>query len=133
MLNKSQAKQLAEAYHHLITEPSFNRGAPAQTQNAIELIEALLEEDENGCDELCTVMDKLYGEGIRETLREIDTKMTNKKCDLCHEKNVTHHIYPPLPNTVRALCCKCYVEEGNPPADWHPDCMRYYKEKQNDH
>lgn len=20
-------------------------------------------------------------------------------------------------------CCECYVKEGNPPADWHSDCM----------
>lgn len=22
------------------------------------------------------------------------------------------------------LCCKCYVATGNPPADWHPGCVR---------
>lgn len=21
------------------------------------------------------------------------------------------------------FCCACYVAAGNPPADWHPDCM----------
>ena len=26
----------------------------------------------------------------------------------------------------RLLCCACYVEEGNPPADWHKECMRAY-------
>lgn len=25
------------------------------------------------------------------------------------------------------LCCKCYVEEGNPPADWHNGCMITYR------
>lgn len=21
------------------------------------------------------------------------------------------------------FCCKCYVEAGNPPSDWHPKCV----------
>lgn len=21
-------------------------------------------------------------------------------------------------------CCRCYVRAGNPPADWHPACMK---------
>lgn len=25
---------------------------------------------------------------------------------------------------VTNLCCYCYVSAGNPPADWHVDCMR---------
>lgn len=27
-------------------------------------------------------------------------------------------------------CCKCYVEAGGSPADWHAECMRAYEEKQ---
>ena len=26
----------------------------------------------------------------------------------------------------KRLCCACYVEAGNPPADWHIGCMRAY-------
>lgn len=29
----------------------------------------------------------------------------------------------------RCLCCRCYVGEGNPPADWHPVCMQAYAER----
>lgn len=24
----------------------------------------------------------------------------------------------------KRLCCKCYVQAGNPPADWHRGCMQ---------
>lgn len=26
----------------------------------------------------------------------------------------------------KRMCCKCYVEAGNAPADWHSECMRTY-------
>ena len=26
----------------------------------------------------------------------------------------------------KRLCCKCYIEAGYPPADWHPKCMAAY-------
>ena len=26
-----------------------------------------------------------------------------------------------------SMCCVCYVKAGNPPADWHPECMLTYK------
>jgi len=29
----------------------------------------------------------------------------------------------------RLLCCKHYVEEGGPPADWHSGCMAAYKRR----
>lgn len=29
----------------------------------------------------------------------------------------------------RYLCCNCYVEEGNAPADWHIYCMIAYNKK----
>jgi hypothetical protein len=24
------------------------------------------------------------------------------------------------------LCCKCYIAGGNPPADWHVECMQEF-------
>ena len=24
----------------------------------------------------------------------------------------------------KCLCCRCYVQAGNIPADWHPKCIR---------
>jgi len=27
-------------------------------------------------------------------------------------------------------CCSCYVKDGNPPSDWHRDCMLAYKMEQ---
>ncbi len=32
-------------------------------------------------------------------------------------------------NITRYLCCRCYVAEGHPPADWHPSCMVMYFER----
>lgn len=28
------------------------------------------------------------------------------------------------------LCCRCYVEDGGAPSDWHDDCLKAYAEKQ---
>ena len=25
-------------------------------------------------------------------------------------------------------CCECYIKDGNPPADWHDDCMKAYRD-----
>jgi hypothetical protein len=38
---------------------------------------------------------------------------------VCGEK--PHHSIGP-----RLVRCACYVQEGNPPADWHPGCIRAY-------
>ena len=27
------------------------------------------------------------------------------------------------------VCCRCYVEAGYPPSDWHEDCMKAYEDK----
>jgi hypothetical protein len=40
-------------------------------------------------------------------------------CDNCGEHQAMHH-------GEKDLCCKCYVEAGNPPADWHRVCMETY-------
>jgi hypothetical protein len=29
----------------------------------------------------------------------------------------------------KGYCCKCWVDSDNPPADWHPDCLRAEKNK----
>lgn len=43
-------------------------------------------------------------------------------CDVCNERPSNHGVGD------RRLCCKCYIEEGNAPADWHTGCMKYYKQ-----
>lgn len=49
-------------------------------------------------------------------------------CKLCG--NSANHTTFKDGKAVR-LCCKCYVQAGNPPADWHLGCMREYgKEKE---
>jgi hypothetical protein len=25
------------------------------------------------------------------------------------------------------LCCRCYIDDGNPPADWHPECVAAFE------
>ncbi len=32
----------------------------------------------------------------------------------------------------RLQCCFCYVRAGNPPSDWHPDCMKHFKNRERD-
>ena len=34
--------------------------------------------------------------------------------------------YPTNAKDNRELCCECYVNENNPPADWHIVCMETY-------
>ena len=40
------------------------------------------------------------------------------KCGL----HIAQHVVIKHSDT-RYLCCQCYVTEGNPPADWHAECM----------
>lgn len=52
----------------------------------------------------------------------------NQKCTKCGERPSNHRIHrhwitPP----DQYLCCKCYVEGGSIPADWHPLCMKTAK------
>ena len=53
-----------------------------------------------------------------------------RSCQLCgSKKNVLHQIWPPNEEKPSWYCCKCYVDGGNPPANWHPECMRTYKNR----
>lgn len=45
-------------------------------------------------------------------------------CDVCGENPSNHMVGD------RRLCCKCYVEEGNAPADWHRGCMEANQKKE---
>jgi hypothetical protein len=45
-----------------------------------------------------------------------------KICKICQgTKNVLHSEC--RGEETNYYCCKCYVEAGNAPADWHRDCM----------
>jgi len=44
------------------------------------------------------------------------TPNTFGPCAVCKEPS-SHRV------SDFALCCKCYVWNGGPPADWHPDCL----------
>lgn len=46
-------------------------------------------------------------------------------CDKCRIIPAAHYISNA--GVVRHLCCRCFVEEGNPPADWHRLCMETYR------
>jgi hypothetical protein len=50
-----------------------------------------------------------------------------EQCTKCNKRKANHSIckYWETPE-YHHLCCKCYVEEGNVPADWHPLCMETY-------
>lgn len=45
------------------------------------------------------------------------------KCSQCQERTARHRF-----SEEKNLCCECYVKAGNPPSDWHPDCMRTFGE-----
>jgi hypothetical protein len=51
------------------------------------------------------------------------------KCTKCQINKPMHTYYDPINNPPQQfLCCECYVKAGNPPADWHPDCIKTYQE-----
>lgn len=53
-----------------------------------------------------------------------------QKCTKCNERGANHSVHKwwETPKD-QYLCCKCYVEQGNTPADWHPLCMETYSKE----
>lgn len=47
-----------------------------------------------------------------------------KLCDECGV-NISMHS-----EGDKRLCCSCYIEGGGIPADWHIECMKQYKIKE---
>jgi protein-arginine kinase activator protein McsA len=49
-------------------------------------------------------------------------------CDKCKKKEESHKLSRVIDGkwVERKLCCGCYIEEGNSPADWHEDCHVAY-------
>jgi len=43
-------------------------------------------------------------------------------CDKCGKRQYMHSVGP------EALCCRCFVLAGHPPADWHSVCMATERE-----
>ncbi len=66
---------------------------------------------------------KKVGDQVTDVHRTEPTKtiMNNCKCG----KPWTHEIW--TKGAFAPLCCSCYVQAGNPPADWHDDCLISYK------
>lgn len=54
-----------------------------------------------------------------------DVKNFGDFCSQCSEGVVTHTIGD------KGYCCKCYVVNGNPPADWHTLCIETYNKQTN--
>ena len=52
-----------------------------------------------------------------------------QKCTNCNSAEAKHstHKWWETPQD-QYLCCKCHVEQGGAPADWHPVCMETYNE-----
>lgn len=65
-----------------------------------------------------------------EDQRSIESVYIGRMCDRCGKRKAMHIVtkWWEKPQD-RFLCCYCYVEEGHAPANWHPDCMKAYKEK----
>jgi pyruvate formate-lyase activating enzyme-like uncharacterized protein len=55
-----------------------------------------------------------------------DRPWMNRGCDICLKPS-THSVFQSGLTTL--YCCRCHVNAGFAPADWHPDCMSTYKEK----
>ncbi len=50
------------------------------------------------------------------------------KCDKCGQP--ANHKNSVIGQTAwQYLCCRCWVKDGNPPADWHNACMAYSAER----
>jgi len=55
-------------------------------------------------------------------------------CTKCGKHQGMHRTYEPGANKdydhpiIKNLCCRCYVEAGNPPADWHTECKQVAEE-----
>ena len=58
--------------------------------------------------------------------------MLKKICSACNNKYAKHTVYSNK-HGDEFFCCECYVKHGNPPADWHKECMETYNKltKQN--
>lgn len=54
--------------------------------------------------------------------------MITKMCVNCNKLSSNHEVYDPwgIPKDL-SLCCKCYVNKGYFPFDWHPLCMYTYE------
>jgi len=48
-----------------------------------------------------------------------------KVCDKCKERPAMHKIS--CKEGWKHLCCKCHIEEGGIPADWHTGCMYFWR------
>jgi hypothetical protein len=50
-----------------------------------------------------------------------------EQCTKCGKGKAMHSIS--ALGALRNLCCKCFVEEGNPPAEKHEECQKAYEWK----
>lgn len=56
---------------------------------------------------------------------QINMMICAAHCSLCHARLIQHR------RDNDGWCCQCYVEAGNPPADWHQGCMETYRRISN--
>ena len=52
------------------------------------------------------------------------------KCE-CGKESLHHVLRPLQENADTWQCCKCHVEGGGDPSDWHKECMRVYRKINN--
>jgi hypothetical protein len=52
----------------------------------------------------------------------INGRIYNNACDRCCKHKAMHV-------GSEDLCCRCHVEQGGIPADWHSVCVSVYKQK----
>lgn len=54
--------------------------------------------------------------------------MENESAKVCDECNINPAMHWSSKSGIESnLCCACHVKHGNPPANWHPDCIKAYR------
>jgi len=48
-------------------------------------------------------------------------------CTRCGMRVALHRVMKPP--TVELICCQCYINDGNPPVDFHEDCVAAFEAK----
>ena len=48
-------------------------------------------------------------------------------CSLCEKRQASHS--SAAGRITLDLCCECWIDQGNPPADWHLKCMAAWKRR----
>ena len=93
-----------------------------------EIVEVAYIDDQGGCLLIRPNGVAVFGLFTRQQLADYDYEIVKPEaCTKCGEHQGMHKIFNP-DKSAENLCCKCYVESGNPPTEWHSLCMQTSQE-----